>query len=76
MRFLLLLAVMAGAWAQTKDASSPETAGLLEQIKQRATEDLASVPNYVCVDSIERSMIIPGERQFRRLDGCTSSLRT
>jgi hypothetical protein len=67
-RFLLLLAVMAGAWAQTKDASSPETAGLLEQIKQRATEDLASVPNYVCVDSIERSMIIPGERQFRRLD--------
>jgi len=59
---------MAGAWAQTNDASSPETAGLLEQIKQRAMEDLASVPNYVCVDSIERSMIIPGERQFRRLD--------
>src|SRR5580658_4160061 len=68
MRFLLLLAVMAGAWAQTKDASSPESAGLLERIKQRALEDLASVPNYVCVDSIVRSLSIPGERSFRRLD--------
>jgi hypothetical protein len=68
MRFLLALAVMAGAWAQTKDASSPESAGLLERIKQRALEELASVPNYVCVDSIERSLSIPGERSFRRLD--------
>lgn len=60
---------IAGAWAQTtEDASSPERTGLLERIKQRAIEDLASVPNYVCVDSIERSLSIPGERQFRRLD--------
>jgi hypothetical protein len=68
MRFLLVLAVIAGAWAQTKDTSSPESTGLLEQIKQRAIEDLANVPNYACVDSIERSLWIPGERQFRRLD--------
>jgi hypothetical protein len=67
-RFLLAAAVLARAWAQTSDASSPESAGLLEQIKQRATEDLASVPNYVCVDSIERSLSIPGEHEFRRLD--------
>jgi len=66
--FLLLLAVIAGAWAQTNDASSPESTGLVEQIKQRAMQDLATVPNYVCVDSIERSLWIPGERQFRRLD--------
>src|SRR5215471_9225128 len=68
MRFLLLLAVIAGAWAQTNDASSPESTSLLAQIKQRAIEDLAGVSNYVCVDSIERSLWIPGERQFRRLD--------
>ncbi len=68
MRFLLALAVMAGACAQTNDASSPGYAGLLEQIKQRATADLANVPNYVCIDSVERSLLIPGERRFRRLD--------
>jgi hypothetical protein len=67
-RFLLALAVMAGAWAQTNHPSSPESTGLLQQIQQRALEDLASVPNYVCVDSTERSLWIPGERQFRRLD--------
>ena len=71
MRFLLVLAAMAGAWAQRNDASSPEgveSTGLLEQIKQRAMEDLTGLPNYVCVDSIERSLWIPVERQFRRLD--------
>ena len=71
MRFLFVLAVMAGAWAQGNDASSREgieSTGLLEQIKQRVIQDLAGVPNYVCVDSIERSLWIPGERQFRRLD--------
>jgi hypothetical protein len=68
MCFLLLLAVMAGAWAQTNVASPPESTSLLDQIKQRALEDLAGVPNYVCVASIERSLWIPGERQFRRLD--------
>jgi hypothetical protein len=67
-RFLLVLALVAGTWTQTKDTSSPESTGLLEQIKLRALEDLASVPNYVCVDSIERSLWIPGEHQFRRLD--------
>lgn len=68
MRFLFVLALMPWACAQTQDTSSPESKGLLEQIKQRVIEDLASVPNYVCVDSIERSLFIPGERQFRRLD--------
>ena len=68
MRFVLVLAVMAGAWAQANDASSPENRSLLDQIKQRAIEDLAGVPNFVCVDSIERSLWIPGEQQFRRLD--------
>jgi hypothetical protein len=58
MRFPPLLAITV-AWAQTNDSSSPET---------RAMQDLAGVPNYVCVDSIERSLWIPGERQFRRLD--------
>ena len=59
---------MAGTRAQTKDTSSPESPDLLEQIKLRALEDLASVPNYVCVDSIARSLRIPGEHQFRPLD--------
>lgn len=63
MRLLLLLAVTAGAWAQTKEGTDP-----LEQVRQRALEDLASVPNYVCVDSIERSLFISRARQFRRLD--------
>jgi hypothetical protein len=51
-----MLAVL-GARAQT-----------LDQIKQRAIADLDSVPNFVCVDSIERAMSIPGQTQFRRLD--------
>jgi len=63
----MLLAVIF-AWAQTEDAYSPENTVILEQINQRAMADLASVPNYVCVDSIERSVWIPGEHQFRRLD--------
>jgi hypothetical protein len=54
--------------AQTEDAFSPQNTVLLQQIKHRAMADLASVPNYVCVDSIERSVWIPRERQFRRLD--------
>ena len=45
-----------------------ESTDLLEQIKQRVVEELTGLPNYVCVDSIERSLWIPGERQFRRLD--------
>jgi len=65
---LLVAVVLAKAWAQTSDAPSPESTGLLAQIKQRATRDLASVPNFVCVDSIERSLWIPGEQEFRRLD--------
>jgi hypothetical protein len=68
MRFLPMLAIMAGGWAQTQHTSSPESAGILEQLKQQALRDLANVPNYVCVDSIERAAWIPGERQFRRLD--------
>jgi len=67
-RFLLGLVFVAEAWAQTNDTASLEGTGLLDRIKQRAIEDLASVPNYVCADSIERSLWIPGERQFRRLD--------
>jgi hypothetical protein len=62
-RFVLLLAVMAEAWAQKNDGASPESADFLQQIKFRVTEDLAGVPNYICVDSIERSLWIPGERQ-------------
>ena len=71
MRFLLVLAVLAGAWAQRNDSSSPEgieSTSLLEQIKQRVMEDLAGVTNYACVESIERSLWIPGESRFRRLD--------
>jgi hypothetical protein len=68
MRFLLVLAVMAGAWAQANDASSPESTRLLDQIEQRALGDLAGAPNYVCVDSIERSFSITGKSRFRRLD--------
>ena len=63
---MLLAVTFAGA--QTEDALSPQNTVLLQQIKQRAMGDLASVPNYVCVDSIERSVWIPGELQFRPLD--------
>jgi hypothetical protein len=66
--FLLLMGVTAGAWAPTNDTPLPENTGTLEQIRQRAIEELASAPNYVCVDSIERSLWISGERRFRRLD--------
>jgi hypothetical protein len=70
-RFLLVPAVLVAAWAQTNTgpgSTPPESANVLDQIKQRAIESLANVPNYICVDSIERSMSIPGEGQFRRLD--------
>jgi len=67
-RLLLALVALVAACAQTNDPAAPENASLLERIKQRAIDDLATAPNYVCVDSIERSLSIPGERQFRRLD--------
>ena len=68
MRFALGLVVVAIAAAQTEDNSPAQDPVLLQQIKQRAIADLGSVPNYVCVDSIERSLWIQEERQFRRLD--------
>jgi hypothetical protein len=67
-RFALGLVVIAISAAQTEDSSAAQNPLLLQQIKQRAITDLGSVPNYVCVDSIERSLWIPDERQFRRLD--------
>jgi len=67
-RFALGLVVIAISAAQTEDRSSNQNTALLQQIKQRAIADLVSVPNYVCVDSIERSLWIPDERGFRRLD--------
>jgi hypothetical protein len=67
-RLALVLAVVAISTAQTEDHSSTQNTELLQQIKQRAMAELWSVPNYVCVDSIERSLWIPEERQFRRLD--------
>jgi hypothetical protein len=63
-----MLVALATAVAQTEGGSSPENTVLLARIQQRAAEDLASVPNYVCVDSIDRSRWIPGQRDFRRLD--------
>ena len=68
MRFALGLVVVAIAAAQTEDNSPAQDPVLLQQIKQRAIADLGSVPNYVCVDSIERSLWIPDECRFRRLD--------
>jgi len=67
-RFALGLVVIAISAAQTEDHSSNQDTARLQQIKQRAIADLGSVPNYVCVDSIERSLWIPDERRFRRLD--------
>jgi hypothetical protein len=60
--------VIAISAVQTEDNSSAQNTVLLQQIKQRAIADLGSVPNYVCVDSIERSLWIPDKHQFRRLD--------
>jgi hypothetical protein len=59
---------MAGACAQTSSPSSPESPGLLYQIRQHALAELASMPNFVCVDSIERSLWVPHDQQFRPLD--------
>jgi hypothetical protein len=67
-RLALGLVVIAISAAQTEDSSSAESAVFLQQIKQRVSADLGSVPNYVCVDSIERSVWIPEESRFRRLD--------
>ena len=60
MRLLLALVLTAAAWAQTSD--------LLERIKQHALAELATAPNYVCVDSIERSVWIPRQNRYRLLD--------
>jgi len=68
MRLALGLVVVTISAAQTEGSALTQNAVLLQQIKQRAIADLGSVPNYVCVDSIERSLWIPDERQFRRLD--------
>src|SRR5215469_766537 len=59
---------MAGVWAQTKESASPQIESPIGQIKLRVAEDLAGVPNYICVDSIERFLWIPRDHQFRRLD--------
>lgn len=40
----------------------------LQQIRERALSALEGLPNYVCVDSIERSRRFHGDRAFRLLD--------
>jgi hypothetical protein len=59
---VLLLAVMAEAWAQKNDGASPESADFLQQIKFRVTEDLAGVPNYICVSRAEWPVQWDGQR--------------
>jgi hypothetical protein len=67
MRCLAVLVIAAGAWAQTNEPVLADRA-LLEAIKQREIEEIANVPNYVCVDSVSRSLWIPAEGRFRHLD--------
>ena len=67
-RVTLLLALIAGSWAGTDDNVAQRGAAALPEIKRRALADLANVPNYVCVDTIERSVWVPAAREFRRLD--------
>src|SRR5580692_7635174 len=40
----------------------------LAAIRKHALEDLSNLPNYVCVDSIDRAVRVPSEREFRLID--------
>jgi hypothetical protein len=41
---------------------------LLDRVRRRALDGLATIPNYVCIDSIERSWRRPEDTAFRTLD--------
>ncbi|HEY3739892.1 MAG TPA: hypothetical protein VGL53_08605 [Bryobacteraceae bacterium] len=46
-----------------------ENGPLLARIRERGLAALESLPNYVCIDSVERSRRFRGDHAFRLLDG-------
>ena len=68
MRLAILVAVTTGAAAQFTNQPPQANPVPLERVKHRALAESANTPNYVCANSIERSMLVPGERTFRQLD--------
>lgn len=61
-----LLLIAAGVLAQ--DTNLPRQVLLLARIKEKALDDLARVPNYTCIETIERYRRIPRDRDFRLMD--------
>jgi hypothetical protein len=62
--FLLLLSAIAAAAA---DDLPPELIRLA-RFKQKIRRDMAQVPNYTCLETMERSQRLPRARSFRLLD--------
>lgn len=63
----ILLLVWAGSAAAAPD-DSPHEVALLARVKQRMRQVLSQVPNYTCLETIERSVQGPRAKVFRPLD--------
>ena len=63
--FVLLLSALAAAAAA--DDLPPELIRLA-RFKQKIRRDMAQVPNYTCLETMERSQRLPRARSFRPLD--------
>ncbi len=66
-RTALALFLIAAA-ASAQDARIPEETLLLARIKAKALEDMARLPNYACIETVERYRRAPQRRDFTLMD--------
>jgi hypothetical protein len=62
---MAVLFFLAGSLAQGRQPSTDE---LLQNIRQRVQENLKRLPNYICRQTIERSLRSPGSKKAKPLD--------
>ncbi len=67
-RTLAAFALLSCAAAAQSGPALPEEVLLLSRIKRKAIDDLARIPNYVCIESIERYRRAPRETDYTLLD--------
>jgi hypothetical protein len=66
---LLLLSLSMALWsAQAQPEARPPDSNLLERIRIRMAQNLNGLPNYTCLETIERSRRKPAGRKFEPLD--------
>lgn len=67
---VLSLSIVTAAWAARpgKEPAESSESALVSRARQVVGEMLARLPNYTCLETLERTQRVVGERKFRLLD--------